>query len=243
MTAKVTPSRAPGSDEPTRTPAPHPDLKVEWIEKKGYVISLCQFCTKISPTSDTHPLPCPWLMYTTIESVVVACAHFKMLDCMLNTSASSDVLDEYTGIRPEVMRFAAAMELVLRKNDYKGGWREMGSYKLLERAYEELEECRREMRESKSGCMRRASREMVDAAAFCMMFFDNLYSMPINDEYLENKLKELRQEPEKKLSDTLPDECEDCIYWQRAFGEKCSRHPEKPCLLNRNPLPQPEKQP
>ena len=75
------------------TPAPHPDLKVEWIEKKGYVISLCQFCTKISPKSDTHPLPCPWLMYTTIESVVVVCAHFKMLDCMLNTSASSDVLD------------------------------------------------------------------------------------------------------------------------------------------------------
>jgi hypothetical protein len=114
-------------------------------------------------------------------------------------SASSDVLEEYTGIRPEVMRFAAAMELVLRKNDYKGGWREMGSYKLLERAYEELEECRREMRESKSGCMRRASREMVDAAAFCMMFFDNLYSMPINDEYLENKLKELRQQTKEQM--------------------------------------------
>jgi hypothetical protein len=35
MTAKVTPSRAPGSDEPTRTPAPHP----EPIELKCWSIS------------------------------------------------------------------------------------------------------------------------------------------------------------------------------------------------------------
>ncbi len=111
---------------------------------------------------------------------------------------SDAVLDVYTGIRPAVMRFAAAMELVLRKNDYKGGWREIGDYKILERAYEKLEECRREMRESKSGAMRRASREMVDVANFCMMFFDNLYSMPGNDEYLENKLKELRQHKERE---------------------------------------------
>ena len=99
------------------------------------------------------------------------------------------------GVRPSVMRFAMAMELVLRKNDHKGGWSDIGYYKLLERAYDELEECRREMRESKSGGMRRASREMVDVANFCMMFFDNLYSMQINSEYLERKLKSLQGEP------------------------------------------------
>jgi hypothetical protein len=159
----------------------------------------------MTPAPQLHPLRCEtcnwfnendcdyleeWLTDQEFRMIVkVGCA---------THSASDKVLEEYTGIRPEVMRFAAAMELVLRKNDYKGGWRELCSYKLLERAYEELEECRREMRESKSGGMRRASREMVDAANFCMMFFDNLYSMPINDEYLENKLKELRQQTKER---------------------------------------------
>ena len=106
--------------------------------------------------------------------------------------AREDVLNGGLGIRPEVMRFAQAMELVLRKNDYKGGWKDMGDYKLLERAYEELEECRIEMRSLKSGSMRRASREMVDVANFCMMFFDNLYSIPINSKYLDKKLESLR---------------------------------------------------
>lgn len=45
-----------------------------------------------------------------------------------------------TRIRPEVMRFAGWMEESLRANDYKGGWRGMKPWQILDRLREEMEE-------------------------------------------------------------------------------------------------------
>lgn len=44
------------------------------------------------------------------------------------------------GLRPEVQRFAALMERVLRENDHKGGWEEMSLSALLARLQEEVNE-------------------------------------------------------------------------------------------------------
>lgn len=43
-------------------------------------------------------------------------------------------------LRPEVQAFAEAMELKLRQNDHKGGWKDMSPAKLFIRAAEELKE-------------------------------------------------------------------------------------------------------
>lgn len=74
-------------------------------------------------------------------------------------------------IRPEVMRFAEAMEKKLKKNDYKGGWKKMGHYELCARIYSELDELISE--ESNGG----KKLEAVDIANFAMMIFDNLTEM------------------------------------------------------------------
>ena len=92
------------------------------------------------------------------------------------------------GIRPSVIRFAMAKELVLRNNDHKSGWDAIGFYRIVERIEEEIGEVHEELDSIKSGSMRRASKEVVDVANFCMMFFDNLYNLGPNVEYIERKL-------------------------------------------------------
>lgn len=76
--------------------------------------------------------------------------------------------EEY--IRPSVMKFARAMEGVLRKNDHKTGWKDMNNWELIERVEQELEEL-------KDADNRMSTRlvinEAIDVANFCMMIFDN----------------------------------------------------------------------
>ena len=77
-------------------------------------------------------------------------------------------------VRPEVMRFAEAMEKVLQKNDFKGGWDEMSLGEIFDRIEVEFKEAgdawdsvkKREHYE-------KVSLELIDVANFCMMFYDN----------------------------------------------------------------------
>ncbi len=48
--------------------------------------------------------------------------------------------DKLIAIRPEVFDFALAMEIILRDNDYKGGWKEITRLELTKRMLEELAE-------------------------------------------------------------------------------------------------------
>ena len=74
-------------------------------------------------------------------------------------------------VRPEVKKFAIAMEKRLRKNDFKGGWRkekpeyfaikilkhsrQLGTYILYKELYYSILDC-------------------IDISNYCMMLYDNL---------------------------------------------------------------------
>jgi len=78
--------------------------------------------------------------------------------------------------RPAVMRFAEAMERVLQKNDYKGGWDECKLSYLIDRIKGEYGEAREKWdmvksREDYGG----VAEELIDVANFCMMFWDTIH--------------------------------------------------------------------
>ncbi len=103
-------------------------------------------------------------------------------------------------LRPEVQAFAEAMELKLRQNDHKGGWKREGHRWLLLRAHEELTELFKfaeakasndtnSMMESisPSGGWRGAPdlrpkilQECTDVANFAMMIADNSGSLDVS---------------------------------------------------------------
>lgn len=73
-------------------------------------------------------------------------------------------------VRPEVERFALAMEARLAANDHKGGWRGLTVVQLFNRAVDELDELGQAYHARDA---RHTAAEAVDAANFCMMIFDN----------------------------------------------------------------------
>ena len=78
-------------------------------------------------------------------------------------------------LRPEVQKFAEAMELKLRENDHKGGWKKCKAADLFLRASEEFREADEEL--ALYLCEgykdpRRALRELADTANFLMMVAD-----------------------------------------------------------------------
>lgn len=79
-------------------------------------------------------------------------------------------------IRPEVMRFAERMEIVLRKHDHKGGWRDCGNAFLLDKLYEEYQEVDGMYRFDKGFAVDVTatfdSDEFVDLANVAMMLWD-----------------------------------------------------------------------
>lgn len=68
-------------------------------------------------------------------------------------------------IRPEVMKFAEAMERKLQENDYKGGWQDMWPGDLLRRIDQEWAEVKGCNDEELLG-------EAADVANFLMMLCD-----------------------------------------------------------------------
>jgi NTP pyrophosphatase (non-canonical NTP hydrolase) len=96
------------------------------------------------------------------------------VSCASHSSVkSSDVLEE---LRPSVLRFAQAMEQVLKKHDDRDGWKDCGLYWLLDRIHEELKEAD-EKWDGKNfrGDYNAISEELIDVANFCMMFWDNTH--------------------------------------------------------------------
>jgi NTP pyrophosphatase (non-canonical NTP hydrolase) len=92
-------------------------------------------------------------------------------------------------LRPEVQKFAEAMELKLRQNDHKGGWKGENESWLMLRAHEELSEMFRVMEKRKvydvNLCYLPSTvhREMIlsecaDVSNFCMMIADICGALP-----------------------------------------------------------------
>ena len=85
-------------------------------------------------------------------------------------------------LRPRVRKFAEQMELALRDNDHKGGWKECSNGYLLTRLREEADEleeaisCLAMPAEFYTGPYRQAfviEGEAADVANFAMMIWDN----------------------------------------------------------------------
>lgn len=74
-------------------------------------------------------------------------------------------------LRPEVRWFAEQMELKLRANDHKPGWKDDAVVDLLTRLEEELAELREAIDESEPA--QRVIEEAADVANFCLMISDN----------------------------------------------------------------------
>jgi NTP pyrophosphatase (non-canonical NTP hydrolase) len=72
-------------------------------------------------------------------------------------------------IRPKVMAFARLMEVALRKNDHKGGWKECSEAYLFTRLIEEAGELGKAMLSFLEGSV---GNEAVDVANFAMMLAD-----------------------------------------------------------------------
>ena len=75
-------------------------------------------------------------------------------------------------IRPEVMKFAEAMERQLRENDYKGGWKDDPLDYLMIRTVGELGELINCHTDSDSAKDLRFLDEAADVANFLMMLCD-----------------------------------------------------------------------
>lgn len=84
-------------------------------------------------------------------------------------------MSEQVKLRPALKTFAEAMELVLRKNDHKGGWKSEAVGYLLGRIGDELEEAKEVYNGVHDGdALRKMQKEVVDIANFSMMLYDNL---------------------------------------------------------------------
>lgn len=74
------------------------------------------------------------------------------------------------GVRPVVLEFAAAMERVLRANEYKGGWEGSSNKYLFDYLCKEVEELANAL-DSNNCC--HIQHEAIDAANLAMMLWDN----------------------------------------------------------------------
>lgn len=97
------------------------------------------------------------------------------------SSLSQEGDKERITLRPEVQWFAEQMELVLKENDYKGGWKDGSVDWLIERLYQEAKELWDEIERTKrfwsdpnnSQQRKLVIKEAVDVADFAMMIADN----------------------------------------------------------------------
>ena len=88
--------------------------------------------------------------------------------------------------RKEVTWFAEQMEMRLRGNDHKGGWRDCFTPWLFRRLTEEVEELRLEIYDKSGWNERRIIRECSDVANFAMMIADNMYELARWTEEIED---------------------------------------------------------
>ena len=78
-------------------------------------------------------------------------------------------------VRPEVRRFALAMEERLRANEHKGGWRDLAVSYLMARLHEESAELDEVVR--LGGSPEQAKHDAADVANFAMMVADGIATL------------------------------------------------------------------
>lgn len=74
--------------------------------------------------------------------------------------------------RWQVRAFAEAMELILKKNDYKGGWQDCSKSYLQNRLIEEVGEYFGLLARAIGRDKELEQKELIDIANFCMMLWD-----------------------------------------------------------------------
>ncbi len=101
------------------------------------------------------------------------CCKRKEITRAATLTENKRVLDEQNNIinyiRYPVLKFAVAMETVLRKNDYKGGWENCTYDYLFRKLQEERHEVNEEYDDPQYGNI---EYELLDEGAVCMMMFD-----------------------------------------------------------------------
>lgn len=83
------------------------------------------------------------------------------------------VIIDRVEIREEVLEFAAYMESVLRKNDWKGGWKQDSIESLFDKMKEEVKEVEVAIKEKTPFHSDDLQKEVADVANFAMMIFNN----------------------------------------------------------------------
>ena len=85
----------------------------------------------------------------------------------------TNLLQQLSECRPEVLKFAVLMEKVLKQNDHKGGWKEVSLDYLNRRLIEEVAELLHETASRVYPKENAMTKEAVDVANFCMFLVDN----------------------------------------------------------------------
>lgn len=119
--------------------------------------SHCLLCGCTDDHACTTPAgPCHWVAVNH-ELGVGVCSH-----CV---AARLDAC-----VRPEVERFALAMESRLAEHEHKGGWRGLSLEQLFSRVVDQLDATAKAHYAEDRAAIARAA---TDAANYCLMIFDN----------------------------------------------------------------------
>lgn len=133
----------------------------------------CNECKAIvSDAYPTHAATCSYWKATVADS--------KQLDLFCDTVKTK------VDLRPVVQEFAEAMELKLRKNDHKAGWRELPVEALQRMLLLELEEYKVAI---EFLSVEDARKELIDVSNFCLILRDRLSMLKGNEKVDHGRTK------------------------------------------------------
>jgi NTP pyrophosphatase (non-canonical NTP hydrolase) len=108
-------------------------------------------------------------------------------------------------LRPQVLRFAIAMEKKLRENDHKGGWEDCENDYLFGRLKEETEELLEAVECSFDISSKEVLSEAADVANFALMIADNYRKNKALDDEVGRIAAARQQEAELDLPKHPPE--------------------------------------
>ena len=92
---------------------------------------------------------------------------------MKNISTHTPVCPDCEGVRISLLKFVKIQEIILRKNDYKGGWKYMSLKQLRQRLKQEVNELSKAIDKITKHTAPDIKSECADVANFAMMISDN----------------------------------------------------------------------
>ncbi|MFA5103491.1 MAG: hypothetical protein WC525_10120 [Candidatus Thermoplasmatota archaeon] len=155
---------------------------------------ICETCTRPigKGITDDCPLSIPSHLDTPnvliIEQVGCAsyCSESKVIKQQWCDRPSQHIMDiSWSQIRPDVMRFALAMEWKLRQKDHRSGWMGLDLFWLFKRLTEEskeLSECLENSQHDPVVRNEEIANEAVDVANFAMMIHANTTTLKTIEE-------------------------------------------------------------